>query len=81
MTIKAPKGPALDQSAAGFRQLLLIGGGFLVSQGYLDDGDLQTLVGAIVLVGTFLYGQWKTRKRAQQVSELAEFVPDHIATK
>lgn len=80
-TIKAPKGPGLDQSAAGLRQLLLIGGGYFVSQGYLSDGDMQTIVGAVIILGTFAYGQWKTRRRAQQVSTLADYVSDAVATK
>ena len=79
--IIAPAGPGGDQLFAGLRQVLLMAGGGLVSRGYVTEGDLEILVGAFVILGTFAYGQWKTRRRASDLGELADHVPNSIAQK
>lgn len=79
--IVAPSGPGGDQLAAGFRQLLLMLGGAAVTRGYVSEAEVEMLVGAAVLIGTFLYGQWKTRKRARDLGEIADHVPNSIAMK
>lgn len=79
--IVAPRSPSSDQFSAGLRQLLLVLGAFAVAKGWLGEDELATIVPAIVIVGSFAWGQLKTRRRAAEVSTLANFVPDDIACK
>lgn len=79
--IIAPNGPAGDQLSAAFRQALLLIGGALASRGIIGEGEVEIIAGVVMVIGSFAYGQWKTRKRACQVSILADHVSNKIAKK
>jgi hypothetical protein len=86
--------PAADQLAAGFRTLLLLVtvitalsslaskrdlAGFIL---YVQSSDFLQAVSVIGAIGTFVWGQWKTRHRAKQLAAVAADprVPDAVAT-
>ncbi len=79
--IQAPNGPAGDQVAAGVRQILLVVGGFLVTKGTIDESTLQMIVGVAAVAVPLLWGQLKVRRRASEVSTLADYVDNSVATK
>lgn len=60
--------PVPAQLAAGVRQLLLFLGGLAVGQGWIGAENLETVVGAGLILFTFAYGQWRTRQAAQAKS-------------
>lgn len=58
--------PTLDQVAAASRQIALAVGGWAVGRGYLEADTVTAVATVAVIVGPFLYGQWRTRLRSKQ---------------
>lgn len=94
MTDPAPivvnQSPVPDQQAVALRQALLALGGAASAFGAIglstdlnrlaDDAGLLMLgIGGAVTVGTFIWGQIKTRLSAQQKATMANALPDSIA--
>lgn len=44
-----------DQITGIFRAILAAGGGYLVGKGYLDDATLNTIIGAVLTLGTAVW--------------------------
>ena len=64
--ITVRENPALEQFTAGFRQVLLVVGGWAVGKGYLES-DTVAMIGTLaVILGPLLYGQikqWNNHKK------------------
>lgn len=60
----------MDQATALgiLRHLLTAGGAVLVTNGLVNDGQLQTIVGAIVTIAPII---WSVIQKRQQKTELA----------
>jgi hypothetical protein len=59
-----------EQVTSIIRQLLLTIGGGLVTKGYLDDGTLQLVIGAIMAVGAAAWALY-TRRNAGLIESAA----------
>ncbi len=57
-----------EQITSLARQILLVLGGGLVTHGYLDNGTLNIVIGAIVTLATAAYGIYARRNTALVVS-------------
>ena len=44
-----------DQITGIIRAILAAGGGYLVGKGYLDDATLNTIIGAVLTLGTAVW--------------------------
>jgi hypothetical protein len=74
--------PTSDQLYAAVRQIGMAVGAWAIGKGYLQ-ADTATALGTIALVAVpFVYGQLKTRLRAQQLATVASSpkVPDSVAS-
>lgn len=60
-----PINPVPAQLAAGVRQLLIFTGGLAVGRGWIGAENVETVVGALMILFTIVYGQWRTRQAAQ----------------
>lgn len=78
-TIEVNGSPLPDQVWAGVRQIAPAFMAFALGKGWLDS-DLSILLGAIGgVVWPIVYGQLKTRERAQQLAHVARSAPDCVA--
>ncbi len=59
------------------RQVLLVGGGALVSKGLLPESDMAQAVAAIVTLATAAYGLWQKREAGKIA--MAATVPNATA--
>ena len=79
MTIKVHKTATQDMVGAGVRQAILVIGGIVAGSGAANDDTIATIAGVGGTLAAFLYGQWKTRRRAKQLATVTELVPDEVA--
>lgn len=52
---------SMEQIAGILRTILAAGGGWLVSQGYLDNATMMSIVGAVVTLMTAGWSVWAKR--------------------
>lgn len=71
--------PTPDQVGAAIRQGVLVLGGAIAGTGAAQHETVPAVAGLVGALAAFLYGQYKTRKRAKQLATLAREVPDDIA--
>ena len=80
--IVANADPTQDQLAAGLRQGVLLAAAVASTLGYTQlAGRLSALlaiVGPLAAVAAFAWGQWRTRRNAQDRATLAAAAPDCI---
>lgn len=50
------------------RHVLTFGGGFLVTNGTLTDGDLQAVIGGLLAIGGVLWSLWHKNDVAARIS-------------
>ena len=61
----------IEQFWSLVRTLLQMAGAALVTRGYLDDGSMQVLLGAVMAILTTLYSLWLRRKAGLVASAAA----------
>lgn len=77
-TIEAHASPLPDQLWAALRQLAPAVMAYAIGRGMLAD-DMAVLLGVLGgVIWPIVAGQMKTRRRAQQLAQLAGAAPDHI---
>jgi hypothetical protein len=59
--------------------LTTLGGALLVKRGIISNGELQDIVGALLVVLPTAYGMWLTRRNNAKQQTMAEHLPDEIA--
>ena len=69
-----------EQLLSIFRQVLLVAGGGLVTKGYVDQGTLATVVGAVLALGTSAWGIWTRRPAGLVASAAAQSQVSKIIT-
>jgi len=79
-TIAVTSTPGQMQAGALVRQALILGGGVLVSKGYMSNDDVPVAAGALVALGSIVVGQLKTRKERAEKIVLAEAAPNGVAS-
>lgn len=88
--IKVDPSISLTMILTGGRQILLVVGGAISLYGFLRSHDISgfggwlgsefvTIIGAIGVIGTFLYGQWHAFLAKHQAVKMAHATPNQIA--
>lgn len=77
-TIVVTEGTGGTLAATALRQVLLVGGTYLASKGIISGDDVQSVVSAVVVVGTAVYGQLKTNKEHTEKAVLADAAPNGV---
>jgi len=80
MTVLVNESPFPDMAWAFVRQIAPPAVTFALGRGWIE-GDVGILLAGIGGAATIVYGQWKTWKRANQLSTIAASpeTPDHVA--
>lgn len=66
-------------AAVILRYAIVLGGPYLVSQGYVDEESLEGIATMLITAATVAYGIWKTRQTKAQLVTAAEAAPNAVA--
>lgn len=70
--------PVVSQVWIAVRDILKIGGGVLVAKGIVTDGQLETLLGAVLVLGPVIWSQYRARRDRAKEVVLAEAAPNTV---
>lgn len=70
--------PVPSQVWIAIRDVLKIGGGLLVARGLVSDGQLETLLGAVLVLGPVIWSQIRARADRAKLTVLAEAAPNTV---
>jgi len=65
-----------ENIASILRHVLTFGGGIVVAKGWLSDGTVQSIIGAIIAVGGAVWGQFN--KSSNSLVSMAAGVPGTV---
>lgn len=74
-----PASPVPEQALTLLRYVLVTIGGVFVSKGWLNDADLNTLVGGLLIVLPTLWGIIRTYRNNAAQKAMARQLPDAVA--
>lgn len=71
--------PLPDQVLVAVRALLQIVGTALVTRGLASSGEVEAVIGALLVIGPFVWAQIRARRNTEKLTVLAQAAPDRIA--
>lgn len=78
--IVVPASAVPDTTLALIRYVLTtLGGALLVKRGIISNGELQDIIGVLLVLIPTAYGMWLTRRSNAKQQTMADHLPDSIA--
>lgn len=71
--------PVPQQAWVAIRDVLKVAGGVLVAKGALDNGTLEILLGAFMVLAPMAWAQVRARRQTRQLTTLADAAPNRVA--
>lgn len=71
--------PVPAQVWIAVRDVLKIGGGLLVARGVVSDAELETILGALLIIGPVVWSQIRARRDREKLTVVAEAAPNSVA--
>ena len=79
MPVQVSASPVPAELATAARYLLVMAGGWFVNEGILTRGELEAIVGALLIIAPTVWGVWKTRSNHTKQITMAAVLPDSVA--
>lgn len=70
--------PLPTQAWVAVRDVLKVAGGVLVTRGLVTDAQLETLVGAVLVVAPIIWAQYRARRDKAKMTLLAQAAPNSV---